>query len=97
MLLETVIETEDLILRPLDATHDEPSAEYSSFYRYDEEEEVDERRFNTFVNLGINAEDMLGMLDNTISDYPVTERDLLPYTYPPAEQLRGVRSILLGS
>jgi len=75
----------------------EPTAEYASFYRYDEEEEVDERRFNAFVNLGINAEDMLGMLDDTISTYPVTARDLLPYTYPPADQLAGVRSILLGS
>ncbi|MCC6642211.1 MAG: N-acetyl sugar amidotransferase, partial [Deltaproteobacteria bacterium] len=75
----------------------EPTAEYASFYRYDEAEEVDERRFNAFVNLGINAEDMLGMLDDTISSYPVTERDLLPYTYPPAGQLAGVRSVLLGS
>jgi N-acetyl sugar amidotransferase len=77
----------------------EPSAEYSSFYSYEDEEEVDERRFNAFVNLGINAEDMLGMLDNSISDYPVTARDLKPYTYPPASELRRkkVRSICLGS
>jgi N-acetyl sugar amidotransferase len=77
----------------------EPSAEYSSFYGYDEDEEVDERRFNTVVNLGINAEDMLGMLDNSISDYPVTARDLKPFTYPPARDLRAIRlrSICLGS
>lgn len=75
----------------------EPTAEYASFYRYDEVEEVDERRFNAFVNLGINAQDMLGMLDDTISSHPVTERDLLPYTYPPADRLAGVRSVLLGS
>jgi N-acetyl sugar amidotransferase len=77
----------------------EPSAEYSSFYSYDEEEEVDERRFNAFVNLGINAEDMLGMLDNSVSDYPVTARDLKPYSYPPAADLRKLRlrSICLGS
>ena len=77
----------------------EPSAEYSSFYGYDEEEEVDERRFNTVVNLGINAEDMLGMLDDTISDYVVTARDLKPFTYPPASELRALklRSICLGS
>ncbi len=77
----------------------EPSAEYSSFYGYDEDEEVDERRFNTVVNLGINAEDMLGMLDETISDYPVTARDLKPYTYPPTHDLRRarLRSICLGS
>ena len=77
----------------------EPSAEYASFYGYDEEEEVDERRFNTLVNLGINAEDMATMLDNTISDYPVTERDLKPFTYPPSSELRKLRmrSICLGS
>lgn len=76
----------------------EPGAEYSSFYSYEDEEEVDEERFNIKINLGINAEDMLGMLDNTISTYPVTARDLLPYTYPPVEKLRAldVRSVLLG-
>jgi len=77
----------------------EPSAEYSSFYGYDEKEEVDERRFNTVVNLGINAEDMRGMLDNSISDYVVTARDLKPFTYPPLHELRALkmRSICLGS
>jgi N-acetyl sugar amidotransferase len=77
----------------------EPSAEYASFYSYEEEEEVDEERFNLLVNLGINAEDMQGMLDNTVSDYEVTERDLKPYSYPPADQLveLGVRSVPLGS
>ncbi len=77
----------------------EPTAEYASFYSYDEEEEVDERRFNAFVNLGINAEDIHGMLDHSISDYEVTPRDLKPYTYPPAKELRKrkVRSVLLGS
>lgn len=77
----------------------EPSAEYASFYGYDEDEEVDERRFNTLVNLGINAEDMIGMLDDTISDYPVTARDLKPYTYPALAEFRRLRlrSICLGS
>lgn len=77
----------------------EPSAEYASFYGYDEQEEVDERRFNTVVNLGINAEDMHGMLDDTISDYQVTARDLLPFTYPALHELRRLRlrSICLGS
>jgi N-acetyl sugar amidotransferase len=76
----------------------EPSSEYTSFYSYEEEEEVDERRFNRFINLGINAEDMIGMLDNSISDYQITPRDLKPFTYPPRSELRrvGVRSILLG-
>jgi len=71
---------------------------YPSFplrsYNYDEDEEVDERRFNRFVNLGITAEDMLGMLDGD-----VTMRDLEPFAYPPVAELRKlhVRSVCLGS
>ena len=77
----------------------EPGAEYSSFYSYDEVEEADERRFNRKINLGINAEDMEGMLDNTISDYKVELRDLKPFTYPPARELRKnkTKSVFLGA
>lgn len=77
----------------------EPSADYSSFYSYEDDEEVDEKRFNAFVNLGINAEDMIGMLDDSISDYAVTRRDLQPYLYPPAVDIRRhkIRSVCLGS
>jgi N-acetyl sugar amidotransferase len=76
----------------------EGGQEYSSWYGFDEEEESDERRFNLKVNLGINASDMVGMLDDTVSDYKVEERDLWPYTFPPARELKrkGVRSIFLG-
>lgn len=72
----------------------EPNAEYQSYFSYDEPEEVDERRFNRFVNLGITAEDMLGMLDGSVS-----ERDLAPYTYPKLADLRKLnyRSVCLGS
>lgn len=72
----------------------EPSAEYASYYTYQDQEEVDERRFNRFVNLGITAEDMLGMLGKGI-----TMRDLEPFAYPPIEELRALnyRSICLGS
>jgi hypothetical protein len=73
----------------------EPSAEYTSYYSYDQGiEEVDERRFNRFVNLGITAEDMEGMLDDS-----VTMRDLEPFAYPKMRDLRrvGVRSVCLGS
>jgi N-acetyl sugar amidotransferase len=72
----------------------EPSAEYTSYYSYEQGiEEVDERRFNRFVNLGITAEDMVGMIDG------VTERDLEPFSYPKFADLRrvGVRSVCLGS
>lgn len=72
----------------------EPSAEYTSYYSYDQSEEVDERRFNRFINLGITAEDMVGMLDGS-----VTLRDLDPFRYPPLKDLRAIsyRSICLGS
>lgn len=72
----------------------EPSAEYTSYYTYEEQEEVDERRFNRFVNLGITAEDMAGMLDKS-----VTMRDLEPFAYPPLKELMAlnVRSVCLGS
>ena len=70
----------------------EPTGEYASFYSYDEKEEVNEERFNRFVNLGITAEDMEGMLDNTISDYKPDKRDFIPYTYPSKKELRSIKS-----
>lgn len=72
----------------------EPSAEYTSYYGYEDDEEVDERRFNRYVNLGITAEDMVGMLDGK-----VTMRDLEPFSYPKLSALKaiGYRSVCLGS
>ncbi len=72
----------------------EPSAEYTSYYSYDQPEEVDEKRFNRFINLGINAEDMLYRLGGGID-----VRDLIPYTYPALAELRKLqyRSVCLGS
>jgi N-acetyl sugar amidotransferase len=76
----------------------EPSSEYTAYYDYrdDEVEEVDETRFNRFVNLGITAEDMAGMIGG---DIELDSRDLLPYTFPRVRDLRrvGVRSVCLGS
>lgn len=71
----------------------EPSSEYTGFYSYGEDEEVDERRFNRYVNLGINAEDMAGMIDGLIM------RDLEPFKFPPLKELRALkcRSVCLGS
>jgi N-acetyl sugar amidotransferase len=72
----------------------EPSAEYTSYYSYDQAEEVDEKRFNRFVNLGITAQDMFVRLEGTVD-----ERDLKPFTYPPLKELRRInyRSVCLGS
>lgn len=76
----------------------EPSSEYTQYYDYadDEIEEVDETRFNRFINLGITAEDMLGMIKN---DSEIEARDLAPYSYPALRDLKilGYRSVCLGS
>lgn len=72
----------------------EPSAEYTSYFSYNQPEQVDEKRFNRFVNLGITALDMAVRIGNNID-----ERDLKPYTYPPLKDLRKLnyRSVCLGS
>src|SRR3989344_1341685 len=72
----------------------EPSAEYTAYYSYKDTEEVDERRFNRFVNLGITAEDMEGFLGGK-----VTARDLDPYRYQALKDLKSlnIRSVCLGS
>ena len=72
----------------------EPSAEYTSYYSYDQSEEVDEKRFNRFVNLGITALDMAVRLGGDLD-----ERDFKPYTYPSLKDLRALkyRSVCLGS
>ena len=79
----------------------EPTSEYSGYYKYDEPEEVDERRFNMYVNLGIRAEDMFGMLNEhpLFRDTPVTMRDMAPYVYPKRKDLQKIecRSVCLGS
>lgn len=76
----------------------EPSSEYTAYYEYsdDEVEMVDETRFNRFVNLGITAEDMRGMIE---TDFDLDPRDLIPYTYPPLRDLKRLRyqSVCLGS
>ncbi len=77
----------------------EPQAEYTAYYSYEEvgvgAEEVDEKRFNRFVNLGITAEDMIGMLNDSTID----PRDLEPYRYPKLRELKRIncRSVCLGS
>jgi len=72
----------------------EPSAEYTAYYSYDQAEEVDEKRFNRYVNLGINAEDMLVRFGGDLDP-----RDVKPYSYPPLKELRKLnyRSVCLGS
>ncbi len=72
----------------------EPSAEYTSYYSYDQPEEVDEKRFNRYINLGISADDMFVRLGGEVD-----ERELRPYRYPALKDLRKLnyRSVCLGS
>src|SRR3989338_319567 len=64
----------------------ESTAEYTSYYDFDEKEEQDEEAFNKYINLGITAEDMVGMLN----DSSITARDLEPYTYPKLKDLKAI-------
>lgn len=70
----------------------ESSAEYTSYYTYGEDEEVDEKRFNMWVNLGIAAEDMAGMINMPL-------HRLNCFRYPSEKELRSIncRSVCLGS
>lgn len=72
----------------------ESLAEYQSFYSYDEMEEVDEKRFNRAMNLGMTADDMYEFLEGRVE-----KRDLLPFAYPARQALVriGCRSVCLGS
>lgn len=72
----------------------ESLAEYASWYSYDEFEEVDEKRFNRVMNLGMTADDMYEFLGGRVS-----KRDLYPFVYPPRKELMKIkcRSICLGN
>lgn len=72
----------------------ESLAEYASWYSYDEIEEVDEKRFNRCMNLGMTSDDMYEFLGGRVS-----KRDLYPFSYPPRKELMKIkcRSICLGN
>lgn len=72
----------------------EPSAEYTAYFSYNQKEDVDEKRFNRFTNLGISADDMFVRLGGNVDP-----RDLKPFSYPPLKELRALnyRSVCLGS
>jgi len=76
----------------------EPSSEYTAYYDYEDNEieQVDETRFNRFVNLGITAEDMFDMIKD---DYQCDPRELTPYSYPKLRDLKKLKyqSVCLGS
>lgn len=66
----------------------EPSSEYSSFYDYSEPEELNEEKFNRFINLGINAEDMYEMIKTSFPKENISLEDLKPYFFPTDFELK---------
>jgi N-acetyl sugar amidotransferase len=72
----------------------ESTAEYHSWYTFEEMEEVDEKRFNRLMNQGITADDMYEFLEGRVQ-----RRDLWMFDYPKRKDLikLKVRSICLGN
>jgi N-acetyl sugar amidotransferase len=72
----------------------ESTAEYHSWYTFEEMEEVDEKRFNRLMNQGITADDMYEFLQGRVE-----RRDLWMFDYPKRKDLMRlkVRSICLGN
>jgi N-acetyl sugar amidotransferase len=72
----------------------ESTAEYHSWYTFEEMEEVDEKRFNRLMNQGITADDMYEFLGGRVA-----RRDLWMFDYPKRKDLLKlkVRSICLGN
>lgn len=64
--------------------------EYNGYYKYNENPNVDEELFNRYTNLGINAEDMVGMVEG------LTMRDLEPFRYPNREDLKRIDYCSVG-
>lgn len=72
----------------------ESTAEYHSWYTFEDMEEVDEKRFNRLMNQGMTADDMYEFLEGRVE-----RRDLWMFDYPKRKDLMRlkVRSICLGN
>jgi N-acetyl sugar amidotransferase len=77
----------------------EPSAEYGSFYNYNNLEFQDVERFNKTGNLGINAEDMVGMIKQRYPNEKIDERDFKPFIFPSQKELneKNIVGTFLGN
>ena len=72
----------------------ESTAEYHSWYTYEEMEQVDEKRFNRLMNQGMTADDMYEFLQGRVE-----KRDLWMFSYPSRKDLvrLKVHSTCLGN
>ena len=72
----------------------EPSSDYAGgYYGYKEKNPADERWFNRMINLSINADDMMGFIDQDIDP---REFDVFRMPDREAIEAAGIRSIHLG-
>ncbi len=77
----------------------EPSAEYASFYNYNEFEELNVEKFNKISNLGINAEDMFEMLKSRYPNQKFNFNDFKTYLFPSQRELNinNIKAAYLGN
>ena len=78
----------------------EPSSEYSSYYDYSEPEELNEEKFNKTINLGINVEDMLGMInERRAPSNKLSISQLKPFIFPNKRELikNKIKACYLGN
>jgi len=70
----------------------EASGEYEAYFKLEDIENTDERKFNRRSVLGIRAEDMCGFIGEEL-------RELSPYIYPPQKEINkaGIISVPLGN
>ena len=72
----------------------EASSEYRAYHDPNELEELDRKKFDEIVDLGIDADKMYELLEGMID-----KRDLQPFVFPTDEELGklGARAIYLGN
>lgn len=77
----------------------EPNSEYASFYSSDEFEELNVDKFNRMINLGINAEDMIGMVNQRFPNDKISLKDLKYYVFPSRQTMNNnkIKACYLGN
>ena len=65
----------------------EPSSEYGSFYSYEDFEVLDVDYFNKIFSLGLNAEDMIGMINERFKDNKLDKNSLNDLKFPSRKTL----------
>ena len=77
----------------------EPSAEYASFYSYNDKEELNVEKFNKAINLGINAEDMYQMIKERYPNSNLRLEDFKSYMFPTQRELKinNINALYLGN